>query len=481
MRCLFPVLLIAATFGCHSRQQPPAASQPANGNQEAVHDSNGHGKLVLNELLASNRTNRRDDTGQTSDWVELRNAGTNTLRLEGYHLTDDLEVLDKWSLPNTRIPAGGFYLVWMSGLDRTALAPEALATSAAAIPFQRTLIEEGAEWKYLAGSNKGQPAEQNHNGPEGWTAVDFDDSGFAVGPAGFGYGDEDDATVLPNGMTAVLMRREFTLDAPLYSESLILQVDYDDGFAAYLNGIRVAAVNAPQEDPGLDSVATGSHEAGTSERFDLSAHVDLLRRGKNVLAIAGLNTHAESSDLSVKPALGTLLPVSHASFNLGKKGGALYLVGPDGTIADEIQYPAQQADQAFGRSDAQDASWNYFLNPTPGSANTGPTQETPIKSRIAFSPGPGAYPEGVAVQISQESWEATDIRFTLDGSEPTATSPLYEQPVQVTETSLFRAASFVGEERASPIVAATYLAGHIPSLPVMSISFGNGLVTLSGD
>ena len=237
MRRLFSLLLIAATVGCSPQQQSATTDQPVQEKEKPVvaanaspepsdpadtpdKDSPNGGKLVLNELLASNRANRRDDTGETSDWIEVYNAGTNTLRLDGYRLTDDLQVPDKWAFPQTRMPAGGFYLVWMSGLDRTALAPEALATSAAALPFQRKLIEAGAEWKYLAGTNKGQPAEENQNGPNGWTAVDFDDSDFAVGPAGFGYGDEDDATELPFRTTAVLLRREFTLDNPLYSESL---------------------------------------------------------------------------------------------------------------------------------------------------------------------------------------------------------------------------------------------------------------------
>ena len=487
MQRLFPLLLIAITVGCSSQQQPDTADSPVQKDKKSVVDAkdsggvsdttqkegpNHGGKLLLNELLASNRTNRRDDTGETSDWIEVYNAGTNTLRLDGYHLTDDLEVLDKWAFPQTRMPAGGFQLVWMSGLDRTALDPKVLATSTAAIPFQRTLIEAGAEWKYLAGSSKGQPAEQNQNSPAGWTAVDFDDSGFAVGPAGFGYGDEDDATMLPKGTTVVLLRREFTLDNPLYSESLILEVDYDDGFAAYLNGIRVAAANCPPGEPQLGMLAGDNHEAGAAERFDLSAHVGLLRRGKNVLAIAGFNNSNMSSDMSLNASLGTVAPACHASFRLKKKGGALHLIAPDGTIADEIQYPSQQPDQTLGRIDSHDpeTGWSYFLTPTPGSANAGSTQEAPIKSRISFFPEPGAYPEGVEVQISQESWAGVDIRYTLDGSEPNATSPLYDQGIAVTDTSLVRAAGFVGEERASPIASATYLAGRIPSLPVMSIS-----------
>jgi len=195
------------------------------------------GRLRLNELLASNRMGRLDDERQSSDWIEVHNPGTGTLRLGGYRLTNDPNVLDKWTFPNNRVSAGGYHIVWMSGLNRVSLAPEALRTSAATIPFEMTLIEAGADWKYLLGfDNEKVPNEKKVL--NGWTTVGFDDSAFAVGPAGFGYGDEDDATKLPFGTTAVLLRREFILKEPLMSESLVLQVDYDDGFAAYLNGTR---------------------------------------------------------------------------------------------------------------------------------------------------------------------------------------------------------------------------------------------------
>ena len=135
--------------------------------------------------------------------------------------SSDLNVPDKWAFPNNWIPAGGYHLVWMSGLDRVSLAPQALRTSAATIPFETILIKPGADWRYLLGSG-------NRQSTIGWTAVGFDDSAFAVGPAGFGYGDEDDATELPFGTTAILIRREFTLKEPLISGSLVLEVDYDD-------------------------------------------------------------------------------------------------------------------------------------------------------------------------------------------------------------------------------------------------------------
>ena len=447
MRVLLASLLLVGLVGCGDSltsrgddlPSPVSAGAPPTG-APAI------GSLQLNELLASNRADRLDDEGQSSDWVEVHNSGHRPLRLGGYRLTNDLKDLDKWTFPNNRVPADGFHLVWMSGLDRVSLPPEALKTSAVTIPFETTLIKTGADWKYLVGSVDKKASEKQRS-PDGWTAVDFDDSVFAVGPAGFGYGDEDDATKFPPGTTAVLARREFTLEGPLASESLVLQVDYDDGFAAYLNGTRVAGVNSPAGEPGLGSVADGSHEAGAAERFDLSQHVGLLRRGKNVLAIAGLNTHRGSSDLSLKPALGTLPVICHANFRLNKSGDTLYLIAPDGNIADQVRYTRQVADQSLGRIASTKSGWAYFLTPSPGAANNGPQQPNPVTSRLLFDPEPGAFPPGVEVRISQQSTAAVDIRFTNDGSEPDASSPLYRGPVKLEETSLFRAAGFVGQER----------------------------------
>jgi hypothetical protein len=351
----------------------------------------------------------------------------------------------------------------MSGLDRVALAPEALRTSVATIPFETALIEHGADWRILSGPTK-------KKNTTGWTAVNFDDSAFAVGPAGFGYGDEDDATELQFGATVGLIRGEFTLKEPLMSGSLVLQVDYDDGFAAYLNGTRVAEVNAPPEEPGLDSVARGSREAGSAERFDLSEHVGLLRQGKNVLAVAGLNTHRESSDMSLRVALGVLPTVWHANFRLPKEGGQLQLIGPERRVMDSVLYDQQANDQSYGRNQTAEADWGYFLTPTPGSVNDGPQQTAPLKSKLAFSPKPGFHDVGVEVRITANASTEVDIRYTRDGSEPVANSTRVDGPVRLDKTGLFRAAAFVGKERVGEIKSATYIVGRRPTLPVMSIS-----------
>ena len=117
--------------------------------------------LRINELLASSQHGLLDDEGESSDWVELQNTGSETLRLGGYRLAKTEALADEWQLPNIAIAPGRFHVIWMSGLDRVALSPNALRTSAATLPFESTLITSDAKWKYLAPASKGEV-------PTGW-------------------------------------------------------------------------------------------------------------------------------------------------------------------------------------------------------------------------------------------------------------------------------------------------------------------------
>ncbi|MGI9240969.1 MAG: hypothetical protein ACR2RV_09210, partial [Verrucomicrobiales bacterium] len=88
-------------------------------------------------------------------------------------------------------------------------------------------------------------------------------------------------------------------------ERLVLKMKYDDGFVAYLNGVRVAEMNAPAQ-PAWDSLSTGGQPDSSAvlfQEFDLSANIDLLRIGRNVLALQGLNGALQSSDLLLVPAI----------------------------------------------------------------------------------------------------------------------------------------------------------------------------------
>ncbi|MED6325823.1 MAG: hypothetical protein VYE14_00565, partial [Verrucomicrobiota bacterium] len=77
--------------------------------------------LRINELLASNRGSSLDDSGASSDWLELHNTGDEVLRLAKFQLSSGGDKPSAWALPNIAIKPGGYQLIWMSGQDRVTL------------------------------------------------------------------------------------------------------------------------------------------------------------------------------------------------------------------------------------------------------------------------------------------------------------------------------------------------------------------------
>ena len=73
---------------------------------------------IITEFSASHDDLFRDAFGETPDWIEVFNTGDQTVDLQGYHLTDDRNALDKWAFPVATPLAPGEYLVVMaSGRD----------------------------------------------------------------------------------------------------------------------------------------------------------------------------------------------------------------------------------------------------------------------------------------------------------------------------------------------------------------------------
>jgi hypothetical protein len=86
-------------------------------------------------------------------------------------------------------------------------------------------------------------------------------------------------------------------ELPAY-DFLKLKVRYDDGFVAYINGVEVER-ELVSGTPRWNSYASGNHEAGGLQSFDISSYIGLLQPGDNMLAIHGLNVSLTSSDFLI--------------------------------------------------------------------------------------------------------------------------------------------------------------------------------------
>jgi hypothetical protein len=158
-----------------------------------------------------------------------------------------------------------------------------------------------------------------------WTAPNYTpDSNWSDGSSGTGVGYERDSgyesliqtdvhDAMYNKSTSVLLRLTFTYDGVNPIDALFLEMKYDDGFIAYLNGVEVCRSNNIVNDiPG--SAQASNHEAGAAyESFDITAHKNMIAVGTNLLAIHGINYSTTSSDMIVLPRVSMQYSVQDTS------------------------------------------------------------------------------------------------------------------------------------------------------------------------
>lgn len=157
------------------------------------------------------------------------------------------------------------------------LAPFALPASAAG-----QLVVRGADWSYLDdGSDLGSA----------WISPFFDDSAWAVGPAQFGYGDGDEASVISfgpdpdNKHITTYFRHEFQLANAAAVQDLTLRVQRDDGVVVYLNGFEVWRDNMPTGLVDFLTPAAARIRGNSEDAFlEIALSPALLVNGSNVIA-----------------------------------------------------------------------------------------------------------------------------------------------------------------------------------------------------
>lgn len=69
--------------------------------------------IVINEIMAKNKTGAIDEAGQTDDWIELYNKSTNTISLDGWNITDNQFNVTKFTIPaGTSIGPDEYVIIW---------------------------------------------------------------------------------------------------------------------------------------------------------------------------------------------------------------------------------------------------------------------------------------------------------------------------------------------------------------------------------
>ena len=221
-----------------------------------------------------------------------------------------------------------------------------------------------------------------------------------------------EADMLGVGASAYV-RIPFTVVDPLEFTELFLRTAYEDGYVAYLNGVEVASGNAPAL-PQWNSAALTDRpieEAVQFEGVDLTGRLDLIQAGENVLTIHAMNDAV---------------------------GDGVFLITPELIAQSHISIQEQ-----------------YFITPTPDAQNI--PGVLGMVADTTFSFDRGFYDAPFQVEITTDT-SGAEIRYTLDGSEPTPTTgQKYLNPIQITTTTMLRAMAHKPGYLATNVDTQTYI------------------------
>lgn len=133
----------------------------------------------------------------------------------------------------------------------------------------------------------------------------------------------------------------------------------------------------------------------------------------------------------------------HADFRVDSGKGEIYLFKDD-EIIDEVSLKAQPAPNiSYGREEDMSDVWGYQLIPSPGKANQSGITDIVLGDPVFSTPGRvGSEPVQLTLSLPKGQPEGTEIRYTLNGSEPTVESLLFEEPILIEENTVVRAKLF---------------------------------------
>jgi hypothetical protein len=431
---------------------------------------------IINEVCPRNSITLADEDGDFDDWIELYNGTGDWFNLEGWHLSDNLTNLDKWQFPEIAIAPDSFMVVFASGKDRKII-----------VNHWETVIHAEEDWKYWI---------PNENPDPEWNTIEFDDSEWLTGPGGFGRGDGDDNTILPDSVATVYIRKLFNIPDTSVISMVLLHVDFDDAFVAYLNGTEIARANIGW--PGkIDDWTDNSYDVHTAQMFlglppdefriDMDLFRSVIKQGENVLALTGFNAWNNHGNFSLIPYFSVGISDSsshfqavpewfgdkpvylHPGFKLSSSGEGVYLSDPQLNLSDMLEFPSMLVDHSFGRTEDNSVSLGFFKTPTPGASNNQSASASGYAKTPLFDTEAGFY-NGVQ-SIGFINYQPGDtIRYTLDGSQVTDSSLLWLNPVMIDSTRVMRARVFKSGLLPGKENINTYFINDTSTLSVVSIS-----------
>ena len=401
-------------FGYCGEPTPGAKNEDDRIGAEPVRLADEGTPLRISEVLFRNTHSIIDSYGDHADFVELYNGGSEEVALQEYYLSDDFAQPLKWRCPEATLRPGAYYLIFLTGCAST--------DSEVHAPFSVSASDDGLQLFHRS-SRTVQQIPWSDRVPKN-TSMGFASDGtirYYMYPT-------------PGGPNASSVDDVSRLTAFPVTDLHISEV-----CAAGEGGDWVELLNGSDRPCSLDGWYLTDSQTG-KKRQPLSGTV----------------------------AAGGYALITIDAFGIAASGETLYLYDGEGHLRDLFKTGALSRGITSGRPLDGTAERVFFLEATPGAENASDCAvgRTPAP-QLSVTALYHSEPFTLTLRCADPQ---TVIHYTLDGSEPTANSPVYSEPISVSRDMVVRAlAQRKGYLMSQPTVA-TYLFGKPHTLPIVSVA-----------
>lgn len=422
-------LAAALLWGGKAEPEEPALSPAptASPSPDPEELSRGAGQVVISEFMEKNRTVLRDEDGDFSDWIELWNRSDEAVDISGWNLSDRENQLG-WTLPEMSLQPGERIVIFASGKDRQG---ERLHTGFSLSGDEGVWLRN--EYGYLCSSA---------------LCADCDgDVSMALGDDG-SY--EQSLYPTPGYENTAAGWESFQQSLSCESPLIINE--------AQVYNLNLAPVNKEYYD--WVELKNNSGAALLLSDYYISDDRDDYLRYRLPEVELG------PGEFILLYCTAEALPEGYyaAGFELNSENEQLYLATAEGELLDSVSLKDIPYLGSFGRM-AGENGWFYFSSPSPGSENSGGQRRVAEKPLSLTADGVYNDIDGMYVELSASG----TIRYTLDGSAPTAESPEYTGPIYIDKTTVIRAVNFEEGALPSRTLSLSYIINENHSLPVLSL------------
>lgn len=344
----------------------------------------------FNELQPTNTTTLRDRFNQSEPWVELVNMGSNTVSLDGLHLTDNWTNLTRWAFPaNATIGPGQMKLIFLDGE-----------------PGQTDESELHASFRPTGPGGVLGLVELTPAGPR---ILDYLDYSLPVASRSFG--------AYPDGRAAA--RRQFYVPTPGASNSPAappVAVMFNEWMADNATTLRDPADNDFEDWFELFNAGDSTADLGGYFLTDALSNPTQWRIPVGTTIPAGGRLLVWADGEAAQNGPGRDL---HTNFRLSNSGEQLGLFSPEGALVDSVVFGIQSPDVSEGRLADGSLTMGFLPQPTPGTANQGSaSNRPPVLNPIANRVLTGGKPLWFSVTASDPDQPGQNLTFSFGGTPP---------------------------------------------------------------